>query len=184
MFFIPLLTRYGCAYLVPPLSSGPTDATTSPQRFPTVLSTFRGDSEALGLSLTRLLPLFNWRRLSVILDSIASRVRDFFRLILVPFGRLATKFDILTTTCTSNSSEGGKSYAQVLTESAQHSRGTFIYSRVAIIHFFGLINFGGKGRGRVKGKGRGKGRGRVKGKGNDLLTKLHTACTVCSLQIV
>ena len=106
------------------LFSGPTDLTSTAKRFPTVLSTFGGDSEALGLSLTRLLAMFRWKRLAVLRDNVDIRASEFIRLLLAPFIQQAANFDVLTTTFNSSNIANRNVYVQLLTTSAKHSRST------------------------------------------------------------
>ncbi|OQV18412.1 hypothetical protein BV898_07615 [Hypsibius exemplaris] len=90
------------------------------ERFPTSLLTFRGQSETVGMGLTALLDKFQWHKLSIMLDMVDVRVRDFLLGIMISLKIRMTSYDVLTTNY--NSRRGLEEYPPALVASAQHSR--------------------------------------------------------------
>ncbi|OQV18413.1 hypothetical protein BV898_07616 [Hypsibius exemplaris] len=100
------------------LACGP--ARSNSKRSPTSLLTYRGQSEAVGVGLTSLLDRFGWKKLSIMVDTVDVRVRDFILAVMNPLKVRATQFDVLTTNY--DSGKGLEEYPAALVASAEHSR--------------------------------------------------------------
>jgi hypothetical protein len=106
------------------LLSGPSGVTDF-KRFSTVLVTLPASSQDFGLALIQFSDMFQWKRLSVMSDTVHVRLNDLLKGIIQIFRKRAVDFDILTTQFDSASRDNP--YPKALVKSSQHSRSKYAH---------------------------------------------------------
>jgi hypothetical protein len=106
------------------LFSGPSDVPDN-KRFPTTMMTLALSTYDVGLALVALSDMLQWKKLSLMCDTVHIRLNSILRGVTLAFTKRSADFDILTTRFISESIDNP--YPEALTKSCQHSRSEFAY---------------------------------------------------------